>query len=107
MRFSEILTASVVVAPLVAAHGDHFAGMPKIVGLGGKNIDIRNLKSRNVFEAHAERAAGPEPKPRVHQLHSRQGGIDGACGPANGGACCDEGYCCSPAVCDPRVLNSE
>jgi hypothetical protein len=55
------------------------------------------LKSRNVFERHVERAAEPQPKP-AHQLNARQGGVDGRCGAAAGGACCDTGYCCSTEV---------
>lgn len=92
MRISDIFAASLV-APLVAAHGDHVPGAPQIFGLN----PIGKLKSRNVFSGHAVAAAGPQLGPR--KLNARQGGVDGRCGPEAGGASCDQGYCCSSAVC--------
>ncbi|KAF1951413.1 chitin binding protein-like protein [Byssothecium circinans] len=85
MRFSEILAAAAVAAPLVAAHDD-IPGMPKIFGLG------EGVRPRD-FGLPARRAAsGPV---RVHKFNKRQGGLDGRCGPKGNGASCDAGYCCS------------
>ena len=89
MRFSELFAASLV-APLVAAHGG-IPGAPKIFGLAPN--DIAKLKSRNIFVGHA----APVGHPQGPQLHARQGGLGGQCGPVAGGASCDEGYCCSPS----------
>ncbi|KAF2866825.1 chitin binding protein [Massariosphaeria phaeospora] len=90
MRFSEIIAASLV-APLVAAHGDHIPGAPKIFGLGPN--PIQKLKGRAPLGGLAEHHAahhGP-------QLHARQGGDGGRCGPAANGAKCADTYCCSSA----------
>ncbi|KAF2120461.1 hypothetical protein BDV96DRAFT_266726 [Lophiotrema nucula] len=86
MRFSEVLAASLV-APLVAAHGDHGAGIPKLFGL-----NPGQLKSRNIFDGpvRSNVQAGP-------RLQARQGGVDGQCGSAASGASCAAGYCCSSA----------
>jgi hypothetical protein len=90
MRFSELLAATAVVAPLVAAHGDHLPGMPKIFGLGA------GAKARDFPGfATARRAAHS----KRHMMEKRQtGGVDGQCGPSAGGASCADGYCCSPSV---------
>jgi hypothetical protein len=92
MRFSELFAATAVVAPLVAAHGD-MPGMPKIFGLGEGALKPRDfgLASRRVAPAH------------VHKFNKRQGGVDGRCGPDGNKAKCDDGYCCSPAVCSPTL----
>lgn len=90
MRFSDIIATSLV-APLVAAHGDHLAGMPKVFGLGNGAA----LKARNM-DRNSRRVATP--KVARPLLNKRQGGVDGQCGPAVGGASCDPGYCCSGAV---------
>jgi hypothetical protein len=89
MRFIGI-SAALLVAPIVAAHGG-LPGLPKIIGLGSS--DIAKLKSRNILGGHAAHVARPE-----QRLSARQGGADGQCGPntAVGCAVCDEGYCCSP-----------
>ncbi|KAF2471961.1 glycoside hydrolase/deacetylase [Lindgomyces ingoldianus] len=89
MRFSEVFAVSLVV-PLVAAHGNHIPGAPKIFGLN----PIGKLKSRNVFNGHVARSALPQQAPG---LKARQGGVGGRCGAAAGGASCDSGYCCSSA----------
>lgn len=86
MRFSDILTASLV-APLVAAHGS-IPGAPKIFGLG-------QLKSRNALEGHVRRDVSRQQGPT---LDKRQGGQDGRCGADFGDAICAPGYCCSVAV---------
>jgi hypothetical protein len=83
------LSAALLVAPLVAAHGG-IPGAPKIFGLGVR--DIGKLKSRNILHGHVAHVARPE-----QRLSARQGGADGRCGPSNGCAVCAEGYCCSPS----------
>jgi hypothetical protein len=88
MRFVG-LSAALLVVPIVAAHGD-LPGLPKIIGLGPN--DIAKLKSRNILGGHVTHVARPE-----QRLSARQGGADGQCGPQNGCAVCDEGYCCSPS----------
>ncbi|KAI4687419.1 hypothetical protein J4E81_008270 [Alternaria sp. BMP 2799] len=85
MRYTGLYAAALV-APLVAAHSDF--PVPKIVGLGPR--EIGQLRSRNILGGHAAHVAGPNLR-----LTARQGGIDGRCGPNNGGASCAEGYCCS------------
>ena len=87
MRYSGLYAAALV-APLVAAHGGGDFPVPKIVGLGPR--EIGQLRSRNILGGHAAHVAGPNLR-----LTARQGGIDGRCGPNNGGASCAEGYCCS------------
>lgn len=86
MRFSEIIAVSLV-APLVAAHGDHIPGAPKIFGL-----NPGNLRNRNPFEGTARTSVQAGPR-----LNARQGGANGQCGPTAGNAKCDAGYCCSGA----------
>jgi hypothetical protein len=85
MRFTGLYAAALV-APLVAAHGDF--PVPKIVGLGPR--EIGQLRGRNILGGQAVHVAGHKSR-----LAARQGGIDGRCGPNNGGASCAEGYCCS------------
>jgi hypothetical protein len=102
MRFSDIFAASLV-APLVAAHGDGIAGMPKIFGLGnGAALRARNMGGHPRRATHARVA---HPKAAGALLNKRQGGVDGQCGPAAGGASCDAGYCCSGAVCNFFFFN--
>ncbi|KAH7130693.1 hypothetical protein B0J11DRAFT_259352 [Dendryphion nanum] len=91
MRFSDISLASLVAAPLVAAHAD-IPGAPKIWGLSPS--DIAKLKIRNAFSGHEARDIKAEQGP---QLQARQGGQNGRCGSAGGGASCAAGYCCSSA----------
>jgi hypothetical protein len=92
MRFSEILAASSLVAPFVAAHGDHLPGMPKIFGLGA------GVKARD-FPGFATARRAAQPMNKRHSLDKRQqGGIDGRCGPDGNGASCADGYCCSASV---------
>jgi len=90
MRFSHVIAASVV-APLVAAHGDHIPGAPKLFGV---RSGLSKLNAKSTFENNAKRIA----EPASHQLNARQGGAAGRCGAAFGGASCDAGYCCSSAV---------
>ena len=85
MRYTGLYAAALV-APLVAAHGGGDFPVPKIVGLGPR--EIGQLRSRNILGGHAAHVAGPSLR-----LTARQGGIDGRCGPNNGGASCAEGYC--------------
>jgi hypothetical protein len=90
MRVSHVIAASLV-APLVAAHGDHIPGAPKIFGL---RDGLSKMRAKAAFNNHAKRVA----QPASHQLESRQGGADGRCGAEFGGASCDPGFCCSSAV---------
>jgi hypothetical protein len=88
MRFVG-LSAALLVAPIVVAHGN-LPGVPKIIGLGLE--DIGKLKSRNILGGHASHADRPK-----QRLSARQeGGVDGRCGPDNGCGVCAQGYCCSP-----------
>lgn len=87
MYFSSIIAATVAAAPVVTAHGG-VQGMPKIFGMGAGA-----LKARDIGFAARRSAAPPHP----HKVNKRQGGVDGQCGPAAGGATCAQGYCCSPA----------
>lgn len=88
MRLSNVLT-TVLVAPLVAAHGD-VPGAPKLFGLP------RDSKTRTPTVARSLRHAA---EPKRGLLETRQGGQGGRCGPSFGSASCDAGYCCSGAVC--------
>jgi hypothetical protein len=83
------LSAALLVAPIVAAHGD-LPGVPKIIGLGLE--DMGKLKSRNILGGHASRADRHKQRLSVRQ----EGGVDGRCGPDNGCGVCAQGYCCSP-----------
>ncbi|PVI05952.1 carbohydrate esterase family 4 protein, partial [Periconia macrospinosa] len=49
------------------------------------------LRARDIGLA-ARRLARPQ---HLHNFNKRQGGVDGQCGPAAGGASCAAGYCCS------------
>lgn len=83
MRFTDVLAASLVAAPLVAAHGD-LPGLPRIFGLGRSGP--ARLRAERGFESSAKK------------LQARQGGLEGRCGAEFGGASCAAGYCCSSAV---------
>ncbi|KAF2019070.1 carbohydrate esterase family 4 protein [Aaosphaeria arxii CBS 175.79] len=89
MRFSGIYVASLVAAPLVAAHGG-IPGAPKVFGVAPN--EVAKLKNRDIFSGQAKR--DPEQGPT---LNARQGGQNGRCGPSFGGASCAAGYCCSGA----------
>lgn len=93
MRFADFIAASLVAAPLVAAHGD--AGAPKIFGMP------KHLKTRE-FLSGQKNVATPARSPR---LQSRQGGTaDGRCGA--GLASCAPGYCCSAEVRASSIVKS-
>jgi hypothetical protein len=91
MHISNFFVVSLV-TPLVAAHGEHIPGAPKVFGFArGSGL----LKTRQPSEGHAKRVVHPQ---EGHRLSTRQGGLEGRCGTVAGGASCDADYCCSSAV---------
>jgi hypothetical protein len=88
MRCTQVSSA-LLFAALVSAHGI-LPGASYVFGC--EPMDMRNLKSRFVIDGYTAQAASHR---EGHNLHVRQGGVDGRCGSEAGGASCAEGYCCS------------
>ncbi|KAF1830235.1 chitin binding protein [Decorospora gaudefroyi] len=93
MRFIINIAAAAAVAPLVAAHGG-IPGAPKVFGLP-RDLE---MEARAPAAAAARRVLRHPTNPK---LETRQGGQNGRCGSAFGGASCASGYCCSAeGYCD-------
>jgi len=114
MKLALLLASGLVVLPsLVAAHGDHIPGVPRIFGRRGIN-NVEDLKARaprdealEVVRRHQQMAAAEALEERAsstvdeeltpHQIEERQAAnTAGQCGPGVGS--CAAGYCCSGAV---------